>query len=43
MRRHGEAGVERLGGEEAVARAIEARVDAGEEVPALVDAIADAL
>jgi LAO/AO transport system kinase len=39
VRRYGEAGVDRLGGEEAVARAIEARVDAGEEVPALVDAL----
>jgi LAO/AO transport system kinase len=39
VRRHGEAGVDRLGGEEAVTRAIATRVDAGEEVPALVDAL----
>jgi len=39
VRRHGDAGVERLGGEEALARVIAARVDAGEEVPALVDSV----
>jgi LAO/AO transport system kinase len=38
-RRHGEVGVERLGGEDTLARAITARVDAGEEIPALVDAL----
>jgi LAO/AO transport system kinase len=39
VRRHGEAGVERVGGEDALGRAITARIDAGQEVPAVVDAI----
>jgi len=39
VRRHGDAGVERVGGIEALAQAIAARVDAGEEIPAIVDAV----
>jgi LAO/AO transport system kinase len=37
VRRHGEAGVERLGGEDAVAAAFAARLAAGEETPAIVE------
>ncbi len=39
VRRHGELGVERVGGQPALREAIRARLDAGEEVPALVEAI----
>jgi LAO/AO transport system kinase len=38
-RRHGEVAVERVGGEDALARAIAARLDAGEEVPAILDSL----
>jgi LAO/AO transport system kinase len=37
VRRHGEVGVERVGGEDALARAIAARLDAGEEIPAIIE------
>ncbi|HEY2512483.1 MAG TPA: methylmalonyl Co-A mutase-associated GTPase MeaB [Polyangiaceae bacterium] len=36
-RRHGEAGVERVGGDEALERSIAARLDAGEEIPAIIE------
>ena len=39
VRRHGDAGVERVGGEDALRRAIETRVDAGGEIPSIVDAV----
>jgi LAO/AO transport system kinase len=37
VRRHGEIGVERAGGETALEERIAARIDAGEEVPAIVE------
>jgi LAO/AO transport system kinase len=38
-RRHGEAGVEAVGGEDAVVAALAARIDAGEEVPAVIESL----
>jgi putative protein kinase ArgK-like GTPase of G3E family len=39
MRRHGEVGVERVGGTDALEKAIAKRVDDGEEVLAIVDSL----
>jgi LAO/AO transport system kinase len=39
-RRHGEAGVERVGGELALERALAARIDAGEEIPGIIESLA---
>jgi hypothetical protein len=39
VRRHGEIGIERVGDEAALESAIAARIDAGEEVPAIVDSL----
>ncbi len=39
-RRYGEAGIERVGGEFALRDAVAARIDAGEEVPGVVEALA---
>jgi LAO/AO transport system kinase len=39
-RRHGEAGVERVGGEAALEAAIVSRMDAGEEIPAIIESLA---
>jgi hypothetical protein len=39
-RRYGEAGIERAGGEFALRDAVAARIDAGEEVPGVVEALA---
>ncbi|MGO8998621.1 MAG: ArgK/MeaB family GTPase [Polyangiaceae bacterium] len=38
-RRQGEAGVERIGGEVALERALAARIDAGEEVPGIIETL----
>ncbi len=38
-RRHGEAGVEAAGGEDAVEAALAARIDAGEEIPAIIESL----
>jgi LAO/AO transport system kinase len=37
VRRHGDAGVECVGGDDALAKAIAGRLDAGEEIPAIID------
>ena len=38
-RRHGEAGVERVGGEAALEAALASRIDAGEEIPAIIESL----
>jgi LAO/AO transport system kinase len=38
-RRHGEAGVERVGGEAALESALASRIDAGEEIPAIIESL----
>jgi GTPase len=38
-RRHGEVGIERVGGEGALAAVIATRLDAGEEIPAIIDTL----
>ncbi len=38
-RRHGEAGVERVGGEAALAARIAARLEAGDEIPAIIETL----
>jgi LAO/AO transport system kinase len=38
-RRHGEAGVERVGGEVALQAALASRIDAGEEIPAIIETL----
>jgi LAO/AO transport system kinase len=38
-RRHGEAGIERVGGETALEAAVARRIDAGEEIPAIIESL----
>ena len=38
-RRHGEVGIERVGGEAALAAVIAARLDAGEEIPVIIETL----
>jgi hypothetical protein len=38
-RRHGEAGIEKVGGEAALEGAVAARLDAGEEIPAIIESL----